>query len=78
MIASGKVKLLWMNERERIGKRIAEIRKSKGISQAKLSEITGIAPGNIARIETGKYSTGIDLLSKIADALDYKLDFLEK
>lgn len=67
-----------MNERERIGKRIAEIRKSKGISQAKLSEITGIAPGNIARIETGKYSTGIDLLSKIADALDYKLDFLEK
>lgn len=67
-----------MNDRERIGKRIAEIRKSKGVSQAKLSELTGIAPGNIARIETGKYSTGIDLLSKIADALGYKLDFIEK
>lgn len=67
-----------MNDRERIGKRIAEIRKSKGVSQAKLSELTGIAPGNIARIETGRYSTGIDLLSKIADALGYKLDFLEK
>lgn len=67
-----------MNDRERIGKRIAEIRKSKGVSQAKFSELTGIAPGNIARIETGKYSTGIDLLSKIADALGYKLDFIEK
>lgn len=67
-----------MNERERIGKRIAEIRKAKGLSQAKLSELTGIASGNIARIETGKYSTGIDILSKIANALGYKLDFTEK
>lgn len=67
-----------MNDRERIGKRIAEIRKSKGLSQTKLAELTDIAPGNIARIETGRYSTGIDLLSKIADALGYKLDFIEK
>lgn len=67
-----------MNDRERIGKRIAEIRKSKGLSQAKLAGLTDIAPGNIARIETGRYSTGIDLLSKIADALGYKLDFIEK
>ena len=56
-----------MNDRERIGKRIAEIRKSKGLSQTKLAELTDIAPGNIARIEKGRYSTGIDLLSKIAD-----------
>lgn len=67
-----------MNDRGRIGKRIAEIRKSKGLSQTKLAELTDIAPGNIARIETGKYSTGIDLLSRIADALGYKLDFIEK
>lgn len=64
--------------REYIGKRISEIRKGKGMSQVKLAEITGIAPGNIARIETGKYSTGIDLLSRIADKLDCKLDFIEK
>jgi transcriptional regulator with XRE-family HTH domain len=67
-----------MNDRERIGKRIAEIRKQKGISQAQLSELTGIAPGNIARIELGKYSTGIDLLSKIAQALNYRIDFVEE
>lgn len=67
-----------MNARERIGKRIAEIRKQRGISQAQLSELTGIAPGNIARIELGKYSTGIDLLSKIAQALNYRIDFVEE
>lgn len=31
-----------MNERERIGKRIAEIRKSKGLSQVKLAELTDL------------------------------------
>lgn len=65
-----------MNDRERIGKRIAELRFAKGISQAQLSELTGIAPGNIARIELGKYSTGIDILSKIATALDCRIDFI--
>ena len=29
------------------------------------------------RIETGKYSTGIDILSKIGDALGYQIDFIE-
>ena len=67
-----------MNKRERIGKRIAQIRMEAGISQYKLAEITGLAPGNIARIETGKYSTGVDLLSKIGDALGYQLDFINK
>lgn len=67
-----------MNDRERIGKRIAQLRMEAGISQYKLAELTGLAPGNIARIETGKYSTGIDILSKIGNALGYKLDFTEK
>ena len=67
-----------MNDRERIGKRIVELRFAKGISQAQLSELTGIAPGNIARIELGKYSTGIDILSKIAKELGYKVDFVKE
>lgn len=67
-----------MNDRERIGKRIAQLRMEAGISQYKLAELTGLVPGNIARIETGKYSTGIDILSKIGDALGYQLDFVPK
>lgn len=67
-----------MNDRERIGQRIAELRKEKGISQAKLSELTGIGSGHIARIELGRYSTGIDTLAKIAEILEYKIDFVKK
>lgn len=67
-----------INIRIRIGKRISEIRKSKGLSQVKLAELTGIDSGNIARIEIGKYSTGIDILGKIADALDMEIDFINK
>ena len=47
------------NERERIGKRIAEIRKSKGLTQRKLAELAEIGYGHLARIETGKYSTAL-------------------
>lgn len=64
------------NDRERIGKRISRLRMEAGISQYKLADLTGISQGNIARIESGKYSTGIDLLSKIGDALGYELDFV--
>ena len=67
-----------MNERERIGQRIAELRKEQGISQAKLSELTGIGSGHIAHIELGKYSIGIDTLAKIAEILEYKIDFVKK
>ena len=33
--------------------RLAEIRKEKGLSQLKLTMATGIAPGDISRIENG-------------------------
>lgn len=66
-----------MNERERIGKRIAELRKRRGLSQAKLAELAGIDPGHIARIELGRYSTGIDILAKIGYALDCRIDFID-
>ena len=63
-----------MNERERIGKRIADIRKETGISQAKLAEMSGLDQGHIARIELGKYNVGIDTLSKIAEVFHKKVD----
>lgn len=64
------------NERIRIGKRIATLRKEKGMSQAQLADACGMKAPNIARIETGRYSTGLDILSKIAAALDCTIDFV--
>lgn len=67
-----------MNTRNDFGQKITIARKQKGISQSELAERTGILPNNLSRIETGKYSTGIDILLKIADALDMELGFIDK
>lgn len=67
-----------MTERERIGKRIAELRNEKDLSQAALAELSGVGQGHIARIEKGRYSVGIDVLAKIAGALGAKVEITEK
>ena len=64
-----------MNHRTRIGSRIKELRELKGISQKRLAELTGLNVPNISRIENGKYSTGLDILANIADALECEIDF---
>ena len=67
-----------MCERIRIGNRIKELRQKRGISTYQLAELTGLKQPNITRIESGRYSTGVDILSKIAAALGCDLDFIEK
>ena len=64
-----------MNHRERIGQRIAQLRKEKGLTILELSEMTGLDNSNIGKIERGKYNVGIDILARIADALMVKLEF---
>jgi transcriptional regulator with XRE-family HTH domain len=66
-----------MNERERIGLVIAKLRKEKGYSQQELAELAHITQSNLTRIENGKYSPGLDVLAKIATAMDKKIDFVE-
>lgn len=67
-----------MDERQRIGKLISEIRKKKGLSQTQLAERCGMHQGHIARVELGKYSVGLDTLANIAEALGCKIDITEK
>jgi HTH-type transcriptional repressor of puuD len=66
------------DERERIGARILSLRKGKGFSQRELAKMTGLTQQSIARIELGRVSTGLDILSKIAEALDCEIDFVKK
>jgi transcriptional regulator with XRE-family HTH domain len=65
-------------DKRKIGKKISELRNEKGISQKELAELTGMKQQNIARIELGQCSTGIDILSKIAAAFDCNIDFVRK
>jgi len=65
------------SERQRIGRRIAELRKEQNMTQAQLAERCGIQQAHIARIETGRYSVGLDTLAQIATALGRSIDFVE-
>lgn len=67
-----------MTDRERIGARIAELRRVKGLTQEQLAEKTGFTQSNIWRVETGKYSVGIDILAKLAEALDASVEIIKK
>lgn len=64
-------------ERERIGARIRQLRESKGIEAKQLAILTGIDASNLCRIEQGRYSVGLDILSKISQALGAKVDLIE-
>lgn len=63
-------------ERIRIGKRIKELREAKKMEARDLALLTGIDAANLSRIEQGKYSTGVDILSRICVILDAHLDLI--
>lgn len=42
-----------------------------------LARLTGVDAANLSRIEKGKYSVGIDILSKIAAALGKKIELVD-
>lgn len=67
-----------MNTRESFGAKITEARKLKNLTIEEVAVKAGIEPNNLSRIEKGKYNAGLDLLLKIADALDMEIGFIEK
>ena len=64
-------------DRARMGKRIRAIREERGIDARDLARLAGIDAANFSRIENGKYSVGLDILSKIALALGKKVDLVD-
>lgn len=64
-------------ERVRIGQRIAELRKAKGLTQQELAEAAGLQRPHVVRLEQGRYGATIDVLSAIAGAMGYSIDFCE-
>jgi transcriptional regulator with XRE-family HTH domain len=63
-------------ERQRIGQRIADLRKGQGLTQNDLASMTGMQRNHISRIESGKYSVGFDTLQSIAEALGGTIDIV--
>jgi transcriptional regulator with XRE-family HTH domain len=76
-------------ERQRMGERIATLRKSidwtddrgihrHGMTQTELATLTGLQRSHIVRLEQGRYGATIDVLSVIAEALNCEIDFIQK
>ena len=59
-----------MHEKQSLGARIVEARKARGVSQRQLALMTGTSRSYLWKIEIGTADVGIDLLIRIARALD--------
>jgi len=61
---------------QKIGKRIQEFRRKKGLTQEKLAEITGVSPHHFSSWERGEYNINLKSLVLIIDALGCSADDL--
>jgi transcriptional regulator with XRE-family HTH domain len=61
-----------------MGERIATLRKGKGMTQEELSIRAGLQRTHVLRIEAGMYGVSLDVLAAIAEALDCRVDIIEK
>lgn len=59
-----------------IGEHIMLLRKQKGLSQAELGKVIGTSGDVIGRYERDVITPSIDVIVKVADALEVSIDFL--
>ena len=58
------------------GKRLSEVRKSKGLSQEEVAKHLGTKAPVIGRYERGEMKPSIETATKLADFLEVSLDYL--
>lgn len=66
------------SEKRNLGYRIRQLREDREISQRQLALMTGTSRSYLWKLESGKADVGIDVLCRIARALDVKVrDFID-
>ena len=63
--------------RDRIGQRIAALRKLAGMSHEQLALRAGLQRTHISRIEAGKYAVTLETIQAIAEALGMTVDIID-
>lgn len=61
-------------DKEFIGKKIKEFRKTALLTQAQLAEKTGISETHMSKIETGSNAPTVENFLKIAEVLNFSLE----
>lgn len=62
-----------MKYREDIGNQIQTMRVQLGLTREELARMCGMTPLNIAKIENGVYNVPIDVIGRLAEAMDAKV-----
>lgn len=62
--------------KQKFGKRVKELRKSKQLTQEQLAEIIDLEPTNVSKMENGMHFPGPDNIEKIANALNVSIQEL--
>lgn len=63
--------------RQRIGQRIAALRKMAKLTQEELADRAGLQRTHIGRIEAGKYAVNIETVEAIAQVLGLTIDIVD-
>ena len=63
--------------RDRIGARIAILRKQREWSQEELAQRAGLQRTHVGRIENGKYAVTLETIQAIAEALGMTVDIID-
>lgn len=63
--------------RDRLGARIAVLRRMAGLTQEQLSERAGLQRSHISKIEAGRYAVNVETLQSIAEALHMTVDIID-
>lgn len=65
-------------KRQRTLRYLAQLIESKHITQNQLAEATGLLQSNISRVLSGKYTPTLDVLTAIANASGYDVEFINQ
>ena len=63
---------------EESGNVIQVLRVQQGLTVDELAKKAGVGSSLLARVELGKFNVRLDVLSSVAEAMGYKVDFVKK
>ena len=71
------VSYYYLTESENVfAERLKQLRKEKGMTQIDLAKAIGVSNGTVAMWETGKRRPSFELLDKLSDVFDRRLDYI--
>lgn len=64
------------NDNQRLGRRLRQVRETRGLSQSGLGEAVGVGKAAISHMEVGRYLPSVEVLIRLADVMKCSVDDL--